>query len=327
MLGQVARGTILCVGDLMLDRFVMGRVERISPEAPIPVLAIDGESTMPGGVGNVVANVRALGGRAHVVAVVGTDAEAEFLRNLLGPADLSFVSDPARPTSVKTRFIASGQQLFRADLELSRPISPKIEEQIVDEIQKRLRTASVLVLSDYGKGVLTDRVVTRAISGAKALGIPVIVDPKGADYGRYRGATAVTPNLQDLSAAVGGIGPGYAKLEEAARGVLAKSGVASMFVMVATRGAEGVSAIRMDRAAVHLRDRLRDIIDISGAGDTAVAALALATMAGVDLAGCATLAKLAAAVVIGKAGTATLSPDELRSAAAAATGSSQTAIL
>ncbi len=327
MLRHVGRGTILCVGDLMLDRFVMGRVERISPEAPIPVLAIDGESTMPGGVGNVVANVRALGGRAHIVAVVGADPEAEYLRNLLGPADLSFVSDSARPTSVKTRFIAGGQQLFRADLELSRPISPKIEEQIVDEIQKRLRGASVLVLSDYGKGVLTDRVVTRAIAGAKAQGIPVIVDPKGSDYGRYRGATAMTPNLQDLSTAVGGIGPGYAKLEEAARGILAKSGIASMFVMAATRGAEGVSAIRMDTAAVHLRDRLRDVVDISGAGDTAVAALALATMAGVDLAGCASLAKLAAAVVIGKAGTATLSPGELRGAAAEPIGASQTAVL
>jgi D-beta-D-heptose 7-phosphate kinase/D-beta-D-heptose 1-phosphate adenosyltransferase len=320
MLSHAARGTILCVGDLMLDRFVTGRVERISPEAPIPVLAIESESTMPGGAGNVVANIRSLGGRAHIVAVVGTDSEGLFLQDLLGPADLSFVIDPARPTSVKTRFIAGGQQLFRADMELSRPISPKIEEQVVDEIQKRLRTASLLVLSDYGKGVLTERVITRAIAGAKAQGIPVIADPKGADYSRYRGATAITPNLQDLSDAVGGIGPGNAKLEEAARGVLAKSGIGSMYVMVATRGAEGVSAIRMDAAAVHVRDRLRDVVDISGAGDTAVAALALAITAGVDLAGCAALAKLAAAVVIGKAGTATLSPDELRSAA-------QTAVL
>ena len=171
MLGHAARGPILCVGDLMLDRFVVGRVERISPEAPIPVLAIEHESTMPGGAGNVVANIRALGGKAHIVAVVGTDAEGLFLQDLLGPADLSFVIDPARPTSVKTRFIANGQQLFRADMELSRPISPKIEEQVVDEVQKRLRTASMLILSDYGKGVLTDRVIARAIAGAKAQGI------------------------------------------------------------------------------------------------------------------------------------------------------------
>lgn len=313
MLERAARGKILCVGDLMLDRFVTGQVERISPEAPIPVLAVDRETAMPGGVGNVVSNIRSLGGQAHVVAVVGEDSEARFLEDLLGPSEyLSFVRDPTRQTAVKTRFIAGGQQLLRADYELRRPIAPRIEEQIVDEIEKHLRGAAVLILSDYGKGVLTDRVLSRAIAAAKAEGVPSVVDPKGPNYARYRGASVVTPNLKELVEVAGAIGPGDAKLEEAARGVLAKSGIVSM---VATRGAEGLSAIRMDADAVHVRARAREVFDVSGAGDTVVATLALALATGADLATGAALANLAASIVVGKVGTASVSADELRSAA------------
>jgi D-beta-D-heptose 7-phosphate kinase/D-beta-D-heptose 1-phosphate adenosyltransferase len=318
MLDRAAGGGVLCVGDLMLDRFVTGRVERISPEAPIPVLAVDRETVMPGGVGNVVSNIRALGGKAHVIAVVGEDSEAQLLQGLLGPAsDLSFVSDNTRPTGVKTRFIAGGQQLLRADFEHGRPISPKIEEQIVDEIEKHLHGAAVLVLSDYGKGVLTDRVTTWAIAAAKARNIPTIVDPKGADYGRYRGATVVTPNFKELTEAAGTIGAGDAKLEEAARGVLAKSGILSM---VATRGADGLSVIRMDADAVHVRAQPREVFDVSGAGDTVVATLALALATGAELATGAMLANLAASIVVGKVGTASVSADELRGAADEAAG-------
>jgi D-beta-D-heptose 7-phosphate kinase/D-beta-D-heptose 1-phosphate adenosyltransferase len=318
MLDRAAGGIVLCVGDLMLDRFVTGRVDRISPEAPIPVLAVDRETVMPGGVGNVVSNIRALGGKAHVIAVVGEDSEARFLQDLLGsPADLSFVRDATRPTAVKTRFIAGGQQLLRADFEFGRPISPKIEEQIVDEIEKHLHGAAALVLSDYGKGVLTDRVLRRAIATANAQGIPIVVDPKGEDYGRYRGATVVTPNFKELTEAAGTIGAGDAKLEEAARGVLGKSGIQSM---VATRGADGLSVIRMDAAAVHVRAQRREVFDVSGAGDTVVATLALALATGAELAAAAMLANLAASIVVGKVGTASVSADELRGAADEAAG-------
>jgi D-beta-D-heptose 7-phosphate kinase/D-beta-D-heptose 1-phosphate adenosyltransferase len=313
MLDRAAGNAVLAVGDLMLDRFVSGRVERISPEAPIPVLAVDRETVMPGGVGNVVNNIRALGGEAHLVAVVGEDAEADFLAGLMAQdKDAGFVRDPARPTAVKTRFIAGGQQLLRADYELNRPVSPKIEERILDEIEKRLHGARVLVLSDYGKGVLTDHIIRHAIAAARHQGIPIIVDPKGSDYGRYRGATIVTPNTKELAEASGFLGSGDAKVEEAARGVLAKSGIVSM---VATRGAEGLSVIRMDADAVHVRAQAQEVFDVSGAGDTVVATLALALATGADLASAAKLANLAASIVVGKVGTASVTGDELRAAA------------
>jgi len=313
MLERAAGSAVLAVGDLMLDRFVTGRVERISPEAPIPVLAVERETVMPGGVGNVVANIRALGGEARLVAVVGEDVEAEKLADLLSPAaDIGFVRDSGRPTAVKARFIAGGQQLLRADYENNRPIGPKIEELILDEIEQRLHGVRALVLSDYGKGVLTSRVLMAAIAGANARGIPVIVDPKGADYTRYRGAAVVTPNLKELAEAAGFAGPGDAKVEEAARGVLGKAGIGAV---VATRGAGGLSVIRMDCEPVHIRARAREVFDVSGAGDTVVATLALALATGADLPTAARLANLAASIVVGKIGTASVSGDELRVAA------------
>jgi D-beta-D-heptose 7-phosphate kinase/D-beta-D-heptose 1-phosphate adenosyltransferase len=313
MLERAAGNSVLAVGDLMLDRFVSGRVERISPEAPIPVLVVERETVMPGGVGNVVNNIRALGGEAHLVAVVGEDSEADFLAGLMKPdKDAGFVRDPGRPTAVKTRFIAGGQQLLRADYELNRPISPKIEERILDEIEKKLHGARVLVLSDYGKGVLTDHVIRHAIAAAKHLDIPVIVDPKGSDYGRYRGASVVTPNSKELQEAAGFLGAGDAKVEEAARSVLGKAGI---LAMVATRGAEGLSVIRMDADAIHVRARAREVFDVSGAGDTVVATLALALATGADLSSAARLANLAASIVVGKVGTASVTADELRLAA------------
>jgi D-beta-D-heptose 7-phosphate kinase/D-beta-D-heptose 1-phosphate adenosyltransferase len=313
MLDRAIGNSVLAVGDLMLDRFVSGRVERISPEAPIPVLAVERETVMPGGVGNVVQNIRALGGEAHLVAVVGEDGEADHLAGLMAPdRDAGFVRDPSRPTAIKTRFIAGGQQLLRADYELSRPIAPKIEERILDEIDKKLRDARVLVLSDYGKGVLTDHVIRHAIAAAKHLGIPVIVDPKGPDYGRYRGASVVTPNTKELEEAAGSLGAGDAKVEEAARSVLAKSGIVAM---VATRGAEGLSVVRMESDAIHVRAQAQEVFDVSGAGDTVVATLALALATGADLASAARLANLAASIVVGKVGTASVTGDELRAAA------------
>jgi D-beta-D-heptose 7-phosphate kinase/D-beta-D-heptose 1-phosphate adenosyltransferase len=313
MLERAPGATVLAIGDLMLDRFVTGKVERISPEAPIPVLVVERETVMPGGVGNVVANLRALGGQTEMIGVVGQDTEADLLTGLLNPArESGFIRDPNRPTAVKARFIAGGQQLLRADYELSRPIAPKVEEMILDEMDKRLYGAGAVVLSDYGKGVLTDRILLSVIAAAKAQGIPVIVDPKGADYGRYRGASVVTPNLKELAEAAGFAGPGDSKVEEAGRSVLGRSGIGAM---VATRGGDGLSVIRMDSDAVHVRAQAREVFDVSGAGDTVVATLALALATGADLVTAAMLANLAASIVVGKIGTASVTADELRTAA------------
>ncbi len=313
MLDRAVDATILTVGDVMLDRFVSGRVDRISPEAPIPVLAIDRETVMPGGAGNVISNIRALGGTARLVALVGDDVDADFLADFLAPPkDIAFIRDPARPTAVKTRFIAGGQQLLRADFEVTRPVAGKIEDSILDRIEEMLPRANVLVLSDYGKGVLTDRVLRTAIAGAKARNIPIVVDPKGADYSRYRGASVVTPNQKELAEAAGATASGDSEVEGLARLVLAKSGIDSM---VATRGGEGLSVVRMDRNAVHIHAQAREVFDVSGAGDTVVATLALALATGAELPVAAALANLAASIVVGKVGTASVTAEELRAAA------------
>ena len=313
MLGRAGGAVVLAVGDLMLDRFISGKVHRISPEAPIPVLAVDRDTSMPGGVGNVVSNVRSLGGRAELVSVVGDDAAARALASLLSPAsDIGFVTDGSRPTAVKERFIAGGQQLLRADYEQSRPVAEEIEALIVAEIEARLPRAGALVLSDYGKGVLTQRVLGAAIEAAKKRGIPVIVDPKGADYARYRGATAVTPNLKELAEANGTDVVGDEAVVAAARRVTRAAGIAAM---VATRGSEGLSVVPAKGEAIHVRAEAREVFDVSGAGDTVVATLALALASGLRLAEAATLANLAGGVVVGKVGTAPATAEELRHAA------------
>ena len=313
MLDKAGDAVVLAVGDLMLDRFISGKVHRISPEAPIPVLAVERETSMPGGVGNVVANVRALGGRAELVAVVGEDAGAEKLESLLAPPDgIGLVRDPSRPTAVKERFIAGGQQLLRADYEQSRPVAEAVEDKIVAEIAARLPRAGVLVLSDYGKGVLTDRVLASTIAAARERGIPVVVDPKGSDYGRYRGATTVTPNHKELAEAAGAAASGDEAVTAAARRVIQAAGIETM---VATRGGEGLSVVALEGEPLHVRAEAREVFDVSGAGDTVVATLALALATGAPLGLAAALANLAGGVVVGKIGTAPIAADELRHAA------------
>ena len=313
MLDRVSRATVLAVGDLMLDRFISGKVHRISPEAPIPVLAVDRDTSMAGGVGNVVANIRSLGGRAELVAVVGDDAAARTLASVLEPAsEIGLVTDRSRPTAVKERFIAGGQQLLRADYEQVRPVAVEIEDLLVAEITARLPRVAALVLSDYGKGVLTERVLASAIAAAKKQGIPIIVDPKGSDYGRYRGASAVTPNLKELAEANGASVSGDETVVSAARRIIKEAGIAAM---VATRGGEGLSVVPAKGEVLHVRAEAREVFDVSGAGDTVVATLALALATGMELGEAARLANLAGGVVVGKVGTAPATAEELRHAA------------
>ncbi len=313
MLDRAGSATVLAIGDLMLDRFISGKVNRISPEAPIPVLAVDRDSTMAGGVGNVVSNIRSLGGRAELVAVVGDDPAARTLASVLEPAsEIALVTDRSRPTAVKERFIAGGQQLLRADYEQVRSVSAEIEDLVIAEIGARLPRAGVLVLSDYGKGVLTERVLASAIAAAKKQDIPIIVDPKGADYGRYRGATAVTPNLKELAEATGATVSGDEAVVVAARQLIKDAGIGAM---VATRGGEGLSVVPAKGEVIHVRAEAREVFDVSGAGDTVVATLALALATGMELGEAAMLANLAGGVVVGKVGTAPATAEELRHAA------------
>ncbi len=310
----LAQARVLCVGDLMLDRFVYGAVDRVSPEAPIPVLRIEREAAMLGGAGNVAANLLALGAGCRFVSVVGDDGAGAEVRQLVaaetGTAD-GIVVEPARQTTLKTRFIGGRQQLLRADAETVAPIKAASAAAVLAAARAALGQVGAVVLSDYGKGVLTDALVADLIAAARAAGLPVVVDPKGTDYRRYRGASIVTPNRKELMQATRLPADDEAEVEAACRHLIATCGIDAV---IATRSERGMSVVTRDGAAVHLPAEAREVFDVSGAGDTAVATLTAALSAGVDLDDAARLANLAAGIVVGKVGTAVVRAPELLAA-------------
>jgi len=311
---RLAGARVCCLGDLMLDRYTYGRVDRVSPEAPIPVLRVERQATMLGGVGNVARNVVALGARASLLAVVGDDAAAADIRALAAAEPrlaASLPVEPGRRTTEKERFAAGGQQLLRADRESTAALAPATAEALLAALAAALEEADVLVLSDYGKGVLGDAVLGPAIALARARRVPVLVDPKRADLAAYRGAALIKPNLQELQRATGLAAVEDAEVEQAARAALRRSGVGALLV---SRAARGLSLVPRRGPALHVRAEAREVFDVSGAGDTVVAVAAAALAAGGGLADAARLAALAGSIVVGKAGTAAVRRDELAAA-------------
>lgn len=306
---------VLAVGDLMLDRFVYGSVDRISPEAPVPVLRIERESVMLGGVGNVSRNLRALGASVCLVALLGRDQEAREIKGLLRDdveVESHLLEADDRPTTIKTRYIAGGQQMMRADRERVMAITAGIEDDILERATGDLDHAKAVVLSDYGKGVLTERLVRRLIDAAIARNVPVIVDPKGTNYSRYAGATLVTPNRRELCEATGGTAEDDSEIVEAARRLVAESGIGGVLV---TRSQDGMSLVRgTDAAPLHLPATAREVYDVSGAGDTVVATVAAALGSGIGIEDACRLANVAAGIVVAKMGTATASASEMAAA-------------
>lgn len=235
--------SVLCLGDLMLDRFVYGSVERISPEGPIPVLRIDREAAMLGGAGNVVRNVVALGGQASFASVVGDDAAGREVTGLIATIDAVepyLVVARGRETTIKTRYIASGQQLLRADRETVAPVAPSAIGDLRRVAVSEAGEAAATVLSDYGKGALTDEVIADVIAACGAAGRPVVIDPKGTDFTRYAGASAITPNVAELAEASRMPVTGEAEIAAAAAAIMAECAIAAVLV---TRGAAGMTLI------------------------------------------------------------------------------------
>ncbi len=308
----LAGASVLVVGDVMLDRYVYGDVERISPEAPIPVLRVARETAMPGGAGNVARNLAALGGRPHLVAAVGDDAAGRELGSLVADMTADLVRVPGRPTTVKTRYIAERQQLLRADAEDGQALTGAHQRALIEAATAALEGAAAVVLSDYGKGVLGGPVLSALIAAAGKRDTPVIVDPMGEDYGVYRGADLLTPNRRELQRAAGMEVSDVAGLIAAARKVIAECGVGGV---LATRGGEGMTLVPATGEATHLPTMALEVFDVSGAGDTVVAALACALAAGVPLLDAVELANLAAGIVVGKVGTAVARAEELKAAA------------
>jgi D-beta-D-heptose 7-phosphate kinase / D-beta-D-heptose 1-phosphate adenosyltransferase len=306
--------TVLCVGDLMLDEFVYGEVSRISPEAPAPVIAVQRSETNIGGAGNVARNIASLGARCIFVGLIGDDDAGVNLRAALSREDLIesiLVCDSERPTTRKVRFVSEhfSTHMLRADWELAVPAAAEIEQKLIDAILPLLPRSDVVLLSDYAKGVLTARVIRSLIDKARELGKPVIVDPKNANFAIYRGATLLTPNRKEFAEATRSSAATQQSIANAARDAMQLVDCEAMLV---TQSEQGMTLVPRGGEGIHVPAHPVKVRDVSGAGDTVAAVLAVTVAAGADWETALRMANAAAAVAVGKKGTATVSPAELR---------------
>ncbi len=315
LLEKLQSTRVLVVGDIMLDRFIYGHVTRISPESPVPVLAVKREDAMLGGAGNALRNLNGLGAHGHIISLIGTDQQGLDIREQimgLGFSDDGLIENDSRPTIVKTRFLAGHQQLLRTDAENAEIIDDVTAKQVKNKVDACIDGFDAVIISDYGKGFLRRDVIAHIIASARAHNIPVIVDPKGQDFSIYKGATAITPNKKELSEATKGH---KVDLDEdiiaAAHMVIDECGVDSV---IATRSSDGISVVTKDAAPVHIRSQDIEVFDVSGAGDTVIAAIAATIGAGGNLAQAALVANIAGSIVVTKVGTASIKISELRAA-------------
>ena len=314
LLPRFAACRVLVLGDVMLDRYVHGEVRRISPEAPIPVLKAGARRAVPGGAANVAQNVAALGAGARLIGVVGPDdagGEIARLLSALPAIDLDLVTVADRPTTVKTRFVAGGHQLLRLDEEEAGAIDAAAEDAVLAAFTRALGAADVVVLSDYAKGVLTDRVLAAAIAAARVAGRRVIADPKRGSFAAYRGVDVLTPNEAEAARAAGMTTDDDAGAAQAGEQARAQAAAGAVLV---TRSARGLTLVRRDAPPLHVPTRAQAVADVSGAGDTLIAAFAIGLACGADLPHAAMLANVAAGISVGKPGTATVGHAELGAA-------------
>lgn len=309
---KFAEVNVLCIGDVMLDRFVSGSVNRISPEGPVPVMSVISETDCPGGAANVARNIASLGARCTLVGVIGVDANGGRLADIVRSTPLisaELMESSDRPTTTKIRFIGQNQQILRVDLEDSVALSADEEERLLIRILPLVPAHDVVVLSDYAKGVLTKRLVESVIGACKRLNCPVIVDPKVTDLSVFNGAAVITPNQKETHAVTGLWPKTDAEAENAAQAILAKFDIGSVLI---TRAERGMTFLESGREALHIKAEAREVFDVVGAGDTVVATLAVSIGAGVGKDKAARLANTAAGIVVGKKGTATVSAAELK---------------
>jgi D-beta-D-heptose 7-phosphate kinase / D-beta-D-heptose 1-phosphate adenosyltransferase len=308
---RFADARVLVLGDVMLDRYVSGSANRLSPEAPIPVLRPTSNRTTLGGAANVALNVATLGGHVALVGVIGDDAAgAEVARLLAASSGIvpHLVVAAGRPTTAKTRFLVGVHQLLRLDEETSATIDPATAATLLQRFAEALETDDVVVLSDYAKGALTDAVLQAVMARAGAAGRRVIADPKRVDFAAYRGATVLTPNEHEVRQATRIDAADDLDADRAGRQALDTTGGEAVLV---TRSAKGLTLVCRNQPALHLPTRAREVADVSGAGDTLVAALAVALGAGATLPEASLLANITAGISVGKQGTATVSGEEL----------------
>ena len=301
---------VLVLGDLMLDRYIWGDVSRISPEAPVPVVEVKKDSRCLGGAGNVAQNLSSLGAKPFLMGVVGDDPEGRWVRDNAAESRGVFV-DKSWPTTVKTRIIAHHQQVVRVDLERKGTLSAKIEEKILGFIQSEKYDG--LLVSDYNKGIVNPSLLAKALPLAKERRIPVFVDPKVPHFLLYSPITLITPNHFEAEKIVGHRCNTDAEVERAGAEIL--SLISSRYLII-KRGEQGMAVFEQGKRPFHIPTVAREVFDVTGAGDTVIAAAALALLAGATIGEAAQIANAAAGIVVGKIGTATVSPEELKTALA-----------
>ncbi len=302
---------VLVFGDLILDRYVDGNANRVSPEAPVLVFSSGFSYFRLGGAGNVAANVVSAGGWATCLGYVGKDEGADQMAELFRQGGIDgggLIVDPNRPTTLKTRFVSKTHQVLRVDEESKNPASREVEDKVLHYLDQHLEDFDAVLLSDYGKGVLSLRLLNEVITRAKALDLPVLVDPKGRDFSKYRGATLITPNKKEAEEATGFKINSAATLEEVADILIETADLGSVVI---TLGAEGIFFKTRDGQKRILPTEAKSVFDVTGAGDTVVAFLGLGLGAGMDLESSVRLANLAAGIVVGRFGTAAVSREEL----------------
>jgi D-beta-D-heptose 7-phosphate kinase/D-beta-D-heptose 1-phosphate adenosyltransferase len=305
---------IAVLGEAMLDIFVTGDVERISPEAPVPVLRHRRDKLVPGGAGNVACNIANLGGAPILITLVGDDSEGASLMALLGAEGVTIeaVVTKGRMTTSKTRLMGGSHHLMRIDREDSSPISAAIEDEVLAKLRAVLPRARALAISDYGKGMLTDRVLVGAIAMARARGVPIIVDPKRRDFSLYAGADVIKPNRAELAGASGLSCHADEEVARAAQAVMRQTGAA----LLVTRAEKGMSYYSSGAVPIHMPTHAKLVFDVSGAGDAVMATFAYGLVGSLPIEQTMRLANLAAGIVVSKPGTATITLDELRAEAA-----------
>ena len=302
---------ILVLGDIMLDRYVWGRVERISPEAPVPVVSVKEETVNPGGAANVAANVAALGARTLLVGLVGQDSFADQFRSVLSVNGLDsggLVIDPNRPTTVKTRIVGGNQQVVRIDREITDEIDSKLAGEILNKIEKELDNLDGIIISDYGKGVITFDLLSKLIPLANKAGKFVAVDPKEVHFKSYRNVSVITPNHHEAGFVSGRRITSDKILDEVGRRLLNELNLESLLI---TRGEKGMTLFEKDGSRTDIDAEAKTVYDVTGAGDTVIASLTVAKTAGAAMREAAFISNVAAGLAVARFGTARISRDEL----------------
>ena len=313
-ISQFSRCKLLVVGDLMIDEYVWGEVDRISPEAPVQVVSVNREDYTLGGAGNVINNLAALDARIRAAGVIGTDANGRLLLEKLkamGVDTAGVVAEPERPTTVKTRIIAAHQHVLRIDRETRREVADKTFKKLTRTVAAAVKQVDGVIISDYGKGLFTRSFLKSLITAARKHNKTIVVDPKGTDFDKYSGASLITPNRKEAGLAAGIDIDDPSRLEKAGKKLLKSSGIERILI---TLGKDGMILFEPRKKPYKITAETRQIFDVSGAGDTVVAVLALALAAGASTREAMLLANTAAGLVVAKVGTATVSQPELQAA-------------